>query len=151
MPEMGLKAQCLNSFHPQFTFEVGGAVITPFWRQAVWGTERPGSQPKVAQWGSGSACSKSTHRSYLLNMFNYLYKHTYILKCGNPLQYSCLENYMDREAWQAIVHGTAKSWTCLSTFHMHTHTHTRSYIYLFWKEMTLHISKWKQTGITGFH
>ena len=30
---------------------------------------------------------------------------------GNPLQYSCLENPMDRGAWQAIVHGVAKSWT----------------------------------------
>ena len=29
---------------------------------------------------------------------------------GNPLQYSCVENYMDREAWQAEVHGVAKSW-----------------------------------------
>ena len=28
---------------------------------------------------------------------------------GNPLQYSCLENYMDRGAWQAIVHGIAES------------------------------------------
>ena len=24
---------------------------------------------------------------------------------GNPLQYSCLENFMDREAWWSIVHG----------------------------------------------
>ena len=30
---------------------------------------------------------------------------------GNPLQYSCLENPMDRGAWQGIVHGTAKSQT----------------------------------------
>ena len=30
---------------------------------------------------------------------------------GNPLQYSCLENSMDREAWETIVHGVAKSWT----------------------------------------
>ena len=30
---------------------------------------------------------------------------------GNPLQYSCLENPMDRGAWQAIVHGVAKSLT----------------------------------------
>ena len=30
---------------------------------------------------------------------------------GNPLQYSCLENPMDRGAWQAIVSGVAKSWT----------------------------------------
>ena len=33
---------------------------------------------------------------------------------GNPLQYSCLENPMDREAWWATVHGVAKSWTQLS-------------------------------------
>ena len=33
---------------------------------------------------------------------------------GNPLQYSCLENPMDREAWQAAVHGVAKSRTGLS-------------------------------------
>ena len=32
---------------------------------------------------------------------------------GNPLQYSCLENPMDREDWQAIVHRVAKSWTQL--------------------------------------
>ena len=29
---------------------------------------------------------------------------------GNPLQYSCLENYMDRGAWWATVHRVAKSW-----------------------------------------
>ena len=28
---------------------------------------------------------------------------------GNPLQHPCLENPMDREAWQAIVHGVTKS------------------------------------------
>ena len=28
----------------------------------------------------------------------------------NPLQYSCLENAMDREAWQDTVHGVEKSW-----------------------------------------
>ena len=30
---------------------------------------------------------------------------------GSPLQYSCLENPMDRGAWQATVHGVAKSRT----------------------------------------
>ena len=30
---------------------------------------------------------------------------------GNPLQYSCLENPMDRGAWWAIVHGVVKSET----------------------------------------
>ena len=33
---------------------------------------------------------------------------------GNPLQYSCLENSMDRGAWQATVHWVAKSRTRLS-------------------------------------
>ena len=33
---------------------------------------------------------------------------------GNPLQYSCLENSMDRGAWWATVHGVAKSQTRLS-------------------------------------
>ena len=33
---------------------------------------------------------------------------------GNPLQYSCLENSMDREAWWATIYGTAKSLTQLS-------------------------------------
>ena len=32
---------------------------------------------------------------------------------GNPLQYSYLENFIDRGAWQATVHGTTKSWTQL--------------------------------------
>ena len=33
---------------------------------------------------------------------------------GNPLQYSCLENPMDRGAWWATVHGVTKSWKQLS-------------------------------------
>ena len=33
---------------------------------------------------------------------------------SNPLQYSCLENPMDRGAWWAMVHGVAKSWTQLN-------------------------------------
>ena len=33
---------------------------------------------------------------------------------GNPLQYSCLENAMDRGAWQATVRGVAESWMQLS-------------------------------------
>ena len=33
---------------------------------------------------------------------------------GNSLQYSCLENPMDRGLWQATISGVAKSWTQLS-------------------------------------
>ena len=35
---------------------------------------------------------------------------------GNPLQYSFLENPMDREVWWATVHGVTKSWIQLSNF-----------------------------------
>ena len=35
---------------------------------------------------------------------------------GNPLQYSRLENPMDKGAWWATVHGVIKSWTQLSDF-----------------------------------
>ena len=35
---------------------------------------------------------------------------------SNPLQYSCLENPMDREAWWATVHGVTKSQKRLSDF-----------------------------------
>ena len=39
---------------------------------------------------------------------------------GNPLQYSCLKNSMDRGAWQATVQGVAKSWTLLKRLRMYT-------------------------------
>ena len=33
---------------------------------------------------------------------------------GNLLQCSCLENFMDREAWRAIIHEVTNSWTQMS-------------------------------------
>ena len=59
---------------------------------------------------------------------------------GNPLQYSCLENHMDRGAWWATVHGVAKSWTQLSNFTFHFHALK--------KEMATHSSvlAWRITG-----
>ena len=58
---------------------------------------------------------------------------------GKPLQYSSLENSMDRGAWRATVHKVANSRTQLSVCactharahtHTHTHTHTRTH-YMF--------------------
>ena len=46
---------------------------------------------------------------------------------GNLLQYSCLENSTDGEAWQTTVHGSAESQPWLSNWlFTHTHTHTMS-------------------------
>ena len=41
---------------------------------------------------------------------------------GSPLQYSCLENPMDRGAWEAIVHGITKSQTLLKRLSTAQHT-----------------------------
>ena len=58
--------------------------------------------------------------SFYLSIYQYIFGEGN----GNPLQYSCLENPMDGGAWQAIIHGVAKSRTRLSdftfTFHFHT-------------------------------
>ena len=39
---------------------------------------------------------------------------------GNPLQYSCLENPMNRGAWQATVQSRKESYTTEATYHVHT-------------------------------
>ena len=61
---------------------------------------------------------------------------------GTPLQYSCLENPMDGGAWQASVHGVAKSQTRLSDFTFTLHFHALE------KEMATHSSvlAWRIPG-----
>ena len=53
---------------------------------------------------------------------------------GNPLQYSCLENTVDRGVWQAAVHGVAKSQTRLKRLspHITLLVHQNMQIKLFW-------------------
>ena len=46
---------------------------------------------------------------------------------GNPLQCSCLENSMDRGAWQATVRGVEKSQDMTEQPHMHARMHTHIY------------------------
>ena len=52
---------------------------------------------------------------------------------GNPLQYSCLGNRMDRGAWWATVHVVTESRTWLST-----HTHTNTYICIIHMYVCMH-------------
>ena len=61
---------------------------------------------------------------------------------GTLLQYSCLENPMDRGAWWAAVHGVANSWTCLSDFTFTFHFHALE------KEMVTHsgVLAWRIPG-----
>ena len=62
---------------------------------------------------------------------------------GNPLQYSCLGNSMDRGAWWAAVHGVARSRTRLSDFPFTFHFHALE------KEMATHSSvlAWRISGM----
>ena len=62
---------------------------------------------------------------------------------GTPLQYSCLENPMDGGAWQAAVHGVAKSRARLSNFTFNFHFHALE------KEMAAHSSSlaWRIPGM----
>ena len=53
-----------------------------------------------------------------LSDFTFTFHFHFSLSCigegnGNPLQYSCLENPRDREAWWAAVYGFTQSWTQL--------------------------------------
>ena len=61
---------------------------------------------------------------------------------GTPLQYSCLGNPMDGEAWWAAVHGVARSQTRLSEFTCTFHFHALE------KEMATHSSvlAWRIPG-----
>ena len=61
---------------------------------------------------------------------------------GHPLQYSCLENPMDRGAWWAAVHGVARSRTRLSDFTFTFHFHALG------KDMATHSSvlAWRIPG-----
>ena len=61
---------------------------------------------------------------------------------GTPLQYSCLENPMDRGAWKAAVHGVTEGRTRLSDFTFTFHFHALE------KEMATHSSvlAWKIPG-----
>ena len=61
---------------------------------------------------------------------------------GVPLQYSCLENPMDRGAWKAAVHGVAEGRTRLSDFTLTFHFHALE------KEMATHSSvfAWRIPG-----
>ena len=62
----------------------------------------------------------------------YIYKYTYGEGNGNPLQYSCLENPMDRGgACRTRVHGVTNSRTQLGDYHSLTYTYTHVYRYTY--------------------
>ena len=71
-------------------------------KSACLGDFLGGSDGKESACNSGDPCLIPASRRFLGE------------RNGNPLQYYCLENSMDRGSWWAIVHGVAKSRTWLS-------------------------------------
>ena len=76
--------------------------------------------------GKESTCQCRRHKRH---GFDPWVKKIHWSRNGNPLQYSCRENSMDRGAWKATVHGTTEMDTteqvCVhSCMCAHTHTHT---------------------------
>ena len=49
---------------------------------------------------------------------------------GNPVQYSCLENSMDRGGWWATIHGVAKELDTTKHSTAHQHLYIKVYIYI---------------------
>ena len=66
---------------------------------------------------------------------------------GNPLQYLCLENSMDRGTWRATVHGVTKQWTQLGdsacTLHSELKHHSQLAIPDYLPEQSVNCFGWK--------
>ena len=84
----------------------------------LFGGREPKTHPRRWGWGEARSDKSSTITPWW----------------STPLQYSCLENPMDRGAWWAAVHGVAKSQTRLSNFTFTLHFHALE------KEMATHSS-----------
>ena len=67
---------------------------------------------------------------------------------GSPLQYSCLENPMDREAWGATVHRVSKSWTQLKQFSDLPFYRNRDTVTVFLQSMGWQSQTWLGTWST---
>ena len=59
---------------------------------------------------------------------------------GNPLQYSCLDNLMDREVWQATVHSVPKSWDMTERLFFFIVANNINRAYILEKEIATHSS-----------
>ena len=93
---------CQSSYSSTKSFTIPSPPQSPV---SLWSDRTPEESGKVA-------------RIYIAAL---LFFHPWRRKC-NPLKYSYLDNPTDRGAWQATVHGVAKSWTQLSNWLFHYHS-----------------------------
>ena len=97
------------------------------WTEEPGRLQSIGSQRFRYDWATTHACMIDTRYPDVTSICN-LRKAWHISAphgegTGTPLQYSCLENPMDRGAWWAAVHGVIKSLTLLSDFTFTSHFH----------------------------
>ena len=83
-----LQGPCLSFCITPTSLQVGAFLVAQMVKESACNVGDPGSIP-----GSGSSPGEGN---------------------GNPLQYSCVENSIERRAWQAIVNEVAKNQTLLS-------------------------------------
>ena len=55
--------------------------------------------------------TRDVHTGWAMILNRFIFRLSFHGSNGTPLQYSCLENPVDRGTWWATVHGVAKSWT----------------------------------------
>ena len=94
VPELSANFVCIFSISQQVHFTKGSQVVLVI-------KNSPASAGDIRDSGSVPGSGRSLGKGH-----------------GNPLQYSCLENPMDRGAWRAIVHGVTESWTQLKQLSM---------------------------------
>ena len=96
----------------------------------AWGGQSTGSSNVLCPNFLKNYLLRKVWLNPILWLWNCLYLEAFLLGKipgvgnGNLLQYSCLENPMNRGAWRAIVHGIAKSDMTEPLTHTHTHAHT---------------------------
>ena len=110
-----LLTDLLGAFRSLWTLLIiiAGVMIWHGWFCGIWNTACPGSVPGAfpgSVSGKEIACQCRRLKGYSFNPGLGRFPGG---RHGNPFQYSCLENPMDRGAWRATVHGVEKSWTRL--------------------------------------
>ena len=85
-------------------------------RKIAWKQMKTNQDLGLPRWHSGKESASQCRRHKRRRFDPWVRNIPWRKGNGNPLQYSCLENSMGREAWPATVHEVAKSQTWLSTY-----------------------------------
>ena len=114
----------INYNYLYFTYEEY-IIIIYIWHMSKWNLRKSNSLAWITDagtWDQVSYCWTVAFNHYSILYFQHGL-HPWVrspgIGNGNLLQYSCLENSMDRGAWRALVHKVTKSWTRLKRLNVH--------------------------------